>query len=87
MGRSMDRFCWLGSLWFEFLGLITILFGATIDHIEKDHGGFPAFLSYGFLTITILGVLTMPIGGGWLMIPGAIGLILKKAKPHIDVGA
>ena len=68
------------AFWFEFLGLFTILFGATVDHIEKDNGGFPAFLSYGFLMIAILGILTMPAGGGWLMIPGAIGLMLKKTK-------
>lgn len=75
------------AFWFEFLGLLTILFGATVDRIEKDRGRFPAFLSYGFLIMTMLGILTMPTGGGWLLLPAAIGLMLKKAKPPMDVGA
>lgn len=70
------------AFWFEFLGLLTILFGATVDYLEKDGNGFPAFLGYGFLLITILGIVTMPMGGGWLMVPGAVGLFLKKAKPR-----
>lgn len=68
------------AFWFEFLGLFTILLGATVDWIEKERGVFPAFLGYGFLALTILGIMSMPIGGGWLMIPGAIGLLLKRAK-------
>lgn len=75
------------AFWFEFLGLLTILFGATVDRMEKDRGEFPAFLSYGFLIMTMLGILTMPMGGGWLLLPAAIGLMRKKAKPPKDVGA
>ena len=72
-GRSL-------AFWFEFLGMMTILFGATVDHIEKDQQAFPAFLAYGFLFLTLLGIVTMPIGGGWLMVPGAVGLWIKKVK-------
>ena len=75
------------AFWFEFLGMFTILFGVAVDRIEKDERGFPAFLSYGFLILTLLGILTMPIGGGWLMVPGAVGLLLKKAKASARVGA
>lgn len=75
------------AFWFEFLGLLTILFGATVDQVEKDRRGFPPFLSYGFLFLTLLGVFTMPTGGGWLMVPGAIGLLLKKAKASGRAGA
>ena len=70
------------AFWFEFTGLLTILFGATVDHIERDRNSFPAFLGYGFTVMTLLAIFTMPIGGGWLMVPGAIGLFLKKAKVH-----
>ena len=75
------------AFWFVFLGMLTILFGALVDWVEADSRGFPAFLRYGFLLITILGVVTMPVGGGWLLIPGAIGLFLKKASTPADVGA
>lgn len=67
------------AFWFVFLGLLTILFGATVDQIEKVRHAFPAFLGYGFLFLTVLGIVTMPVGGGWLMLPGAVGLLMKVA--------
>lgn len=70
------------AFWFEFTGLLTILFGATVDQIERDRNTFPAFLSYGFGIMTLLAIVTMPVGGGWLMVPGAVGLFLKKASVH-----
>lgn len=73
------------AFWFEFLGLFTVLFGAMVDWIENEHGEFPAFLGYGFLVLTIFGVITMPVGGGWLMIPGAFGLLLKRAKRRTPI--
>jgi hypothetical protein len=68
------------AFWFVFLGLLTILFGVVVDHIEKEQRGFPVLLRYGFLILTVLGVVAMPVGGGWLMVPAAIGLLLKKAN-------
>ena len=75
------------AFWFEFLGMLTILFGVLVDRVEADRRGFPAFFRYGFLVLTILGIVTMPIGGGWLFVPGAIGLLLKKARMPTGVGA
>ena len=75
------------AFWFEFVGMLTILFGATIDWIEKEFGKFPVFLGYGFLALNILGIVTMPIGGGWLLLPGAIGLLLKMDKTAKNVTA
>lgn len=74
------------AFWFEFVGMLTILLGATIDQTEKQEQSFPAFLGYGFLFLTLLGIIMMPIGGGWLMVPGAVGLLLKKAKSPRKVG-
>ena len=54
------------AFWFEFLGMLTILFGVLVDQIEKDGMTFPGFLAYGFSTVTLLGILAMPVGGGWL---------------------
>jgi hypothetical protein len=68
------------AFWFELFGLMTILFGATVDQIEKDEREFSSFLRYGFLMLTLLAIVAMPISGGWLMVPGAIGLLLRKAK-------
>jgi len=70
------------AFWFEFVGFLTILFGAMIDQFELRQQEFPAFLGYGFLLLTVLGIITMPIGGGWLMLPAAIALLLKLKNPR-----
>jgi hypothetical protein len=66
------------AFWFEFVGLFTILFGTLVHDAERRGAGFPAFLRYGFLILAVLGIVTMPIGGGWLMAPAAIGIFLKS---------
>ena len=66
------------AFWFEVAGLMTILFGASVDALEKDRNSFPAFLAYGFGLLTLIAIITMPVGGGWLLVPGAIGLWLKR---------
>lgn len=68
------------AFWFEFVGMLTILFGVSVDQIEKNQRGFPAILRYGFLMLTALAVITMPVGGGWLMVPGSVGLLLSPAR-------
>jgi hypothetical protein len=68
------------AFWFELFGLITILFGATVDQIEKNEQVFSSFLRYGFSILTLLAIVAMPVSGGWLMVPGAVGLWLTKAK-------
>ena len=68
------------AFWFEFVGLLTILFGIAIDQIEKQGVNFPGSLAYGFAFLTLLGILTMPVGGGWLMVPGAVGLLIKRNR-------
>ena len=75
------------AFWFELFGLITILFGATIDQIEKSQQVFSSFLRYGFSILTLLAIVAMPISGGWLMVPGAVGLWLKKAEVPDQVGS
>ncbi len=74
------------TFWFEFSGMFIILFGAIVDWIENELGRFPAFLGYGFMFLNILAIVTMPIGGGWLLVPGAIGLFLKSSKTATNVG-
>lgn len=68
------------AFWFVLFGLMSILFGAAVDQIEKDQKEFPPFLRYGFPSLTLLAIIAMPISGGWLMVPSAAGLLLRKAK-------
>ena len=66
------------AFWFELVGVLTILLGVTIDRIEKDQRAFPASLVYGFSLLVAVTILAMPISGGWLLVPGAAGLLLKR---------
>ena len=75
------------AFWFECAGLLTILFGIAIDWIEKEGKGFPVTLRYGFLLLVVVAIVAMPFSGGWLLVPGAIGLLLKRNKVvenHVD---
>ncbi|MEK7401601.1 MAG: DUF6463 family protein [Gemmatimonadota bacterium] len=68
------------AFWFEFAGLLTILFGIAIDWIEKEGKGFPVALRYGFLLLVVVAIVAMPFSGGWLLVPGAMGLLMKRNR-------
>jgi len=68
------------AMWFELFGIMTILFGATVDQLERNGLGFPSTLRYGFAFLTLLAIVAMPVSGGWLIVPGAVGLWIKKVK-------
>lgn len=68
------------AFWFEVVGIVTILFGVAVDALEKDRNTFPAFLGYGFGLLTVLAIVAMPAGGGWLLVPSAAGLLLKRVR-------
>ena len=68
------------AFWFELCGMLMILFGATVDQLEKNRQAFPPVLRYGFAFLTVLAIVAMPMSGGWLMVPGAVGLMLKRSR-------
>jgi len=71
------------AFWFEFAGLLSIVFGLAVDRIEKERIHFPAAVGYGFFALTALAIVAMPFSGGWLLLPAAIGLLLKKRNKHL----
>ena len=74
------------AFWFELLGILLILFGATLDQLEKNQQTIPGFLAFGFAFLTVLAIVAIPVSGGWLMVPGAVGLFMKRAKtPRLPV--
>lgn len=64
------------AFWFEVVGLTAILFGALVDRLEKMHDRWPRWVGYGFLLLTLLIIVVLPIGGGWLLLPPAVGLAI-----------
>jgi hypothetical protein len=66
------------AFWFEFTGLLTIVLGGAIDWMEKAGISLPPIVSYGFGGLALLAIIAMPAGGGWLLVPSAAGLLLKR---------
>ncbi|MEW6733088.1 MAG: DUF6463 family protein [Acidobacteriota bacterium] len=68
------------AFWFEFAGLLTIVFGLALDWFEKERMHFSSTVTYGFFTIVTLAIVAMPLSGGWLLLPAAVGMLLKQRK-------
>ena len=72
------------AFWFEFAGLLTIVFGSSIDWIEKADFSLPPIVGYGFGGLVALAIIAMPVGGGWLLLPSAVGLLMKRHRGASD---
>ncbi len=72
------------AFWFIFFGFLLIVFGALIDWCESKGIKLPLFLGWGLLTITIIGVMLMPVSGFWLVIIPSIGAIRNKALSVVN---
>lgn len=68
------------AFWFEFTGLLTIVFGASIDWMEKADISLSPIVGYAFGGLVLLAIIAMPVGGGWLLVPSAIGLLMKRQR-------
>lgn len=68
------------AFWFEYAGFLTIVFGLTIDRMEREGVTVPRIVGYGFCILVALAIIAMPVSGGWLLIPGALGLLLKTQR-------
>lgn len=68
------------AFWFEFTGLLTIVFGSSIDWIEKADISLPPTAAYGFCGLVLLAIIAMPIGGAWLLVPSAVGFLMKRHR-------
>lgn len=75
------------AFWFVFLGLFTIVFGSLIDWMEGRGLSTPRFLGWAFLVLVILGIVTMPVGGGWLLLPAGLGLLMRSRQRETSAGA
>ena len=75
------------AFWFVFLGLFTIVFGSLVDWIEGHGLSMPRFVGLAFLVLVVLGIVTMPIGGGWLLLPAGLGVLLRSLRRGSSAGA
>lgn len=68
------------AFWFEFTGLLTIVFGFSIDWMEKADLALSPIVGYAFGSLVLLAIVAMPVGGGWLLVPSAVGLLMKRNR-------
>ena len=72
------------AFWFVFLGLFTIVFGSLVDWLEGRGIPTPVHFGWAFLILVILGIVTMPVSGGWLLLPPALGALARSLRPSTD---
>ena len=75
------------AFWFVFVGLLTIVFGSLVDWAEGHGMPTPRRLGWSFLIVVVLAIVTMPVGGGWLLLPPAVGAFMRSRRPITDGGA
>ncbi|MGH2543856.1 MAG: DUF6463 family protein [Ardenticatenaceae bacterium] len=75
------------AFWFVFLGLFTIVFGSLVDSMESRDLSLPRFLSWAFFGLVVLGIVTMPVGGGWLLLPAGLGVVVRSYRRGASAGA
>ena len=68
------------AFWFVFFGLLTILLGAVVDWTEVSKAGLPQVFGWALLGLTLICVTVMPISGGWLLLPPALGAIRRSRE-------
>ena len=68
------------AFWFVFLGLFTIVFGGLVDWMERRELTLPRFVSWAFFVLVVLGIVTMPVGGGWLLLPAGLGVVVRSLR-------
>ena len=56
-----------------------VLFGIAVDQIERNQQTIPGHLAFGLAVLTVVAIVAMPMSGGWLLIPGVVGLFMKRA--------
>ncbi len=75
------------AFWFVFAGLLTIVFGSLVDWVESRGLSTPRFVGWTFLVLVVLGIVTMPIGGGWLLLPAGLAVVLRSHRHGSSKGA
>ena len=76
------------AFWFIFFGLIAVLLGAVVAWTANRVGEIPPFLGWSLLTLTVVGVVIMPLSGFWLLIVPTVGALRHRtgsrtARPRI----
>lgn len=70
--------------WFLATGILTLLLGALVDHLEARREPLPRFLGWGLFLFTAAVLAIMPISGGWLLVPAVLGALLAGRRTQFE---
>ncbi|MEM9461227.1 MAG: DUF6463 family protein [Myxococcota bacterium] len=68
--------------WFEFGGVMMILFGALMHAMESRGSPLPRWVGYSLATVGIGGGLCIPASGFWLIVPQGFWVVRRGATPR-----
>jgi hypothetical protein len=67
--------------WFLCTGVMLLVVGVLVHQAEREDLVIPRFVTWSFAALTLTGVVVMPISGIWLMIPPAVGMLIRRRPP------
>lgn len=75
------------AFWFLFSGFLLILVGYLVDRMELlGRDRIPSAVGTWFAALTVLGVVTMPASGFWLMIPPVMACLRRASVNATPAG-
>jgi len=74
------------AFWFVFVGLFAIVFGSLVDSMEGRDLSLPHFVSWAFFVLVVIAIVTMPVGGGWLLLPAGLGVVVRSYRRGTNAG-
>lgn len=75
-GEVLDR---EAAFWFMLFGVMLLMLGGLTHWAQARTGTLPLFLGWSLLALGVIGVVTMPASGFWLVLPQA-ALMLAVAR-------
>ena len=68
------------AVWFALFGVILFVVGMLISTLEKHGLQASQSLGVALLSLTLIGVLLMPVSGFWLMFPAIFGIFYRHTS-------
>lgn len=66
------------AYWFTVASPAMVLIGLLVDQAEKTETRIPWSVALVFAGMVAAMLVVMPVNGAWLLIPPALGLLLKR---------
>jgi len=67
--------------WFLSFGLLALLLGGLVDHLERQASPLPPVVGWGLLALLAAMLSVMPASGGWLLLPAVAGALWRRPRP------